>query len=162
MCLQESSSKPAEGDVPVAMDTGIASPTPKEAEGKSTESDNLEASSSWATASRGDVGNSDSGVSAVTALDSSSTDTFMEATPSSGPAEAGGSGKADKVEGGDKVDQTEKKAPEPEKKGPEPEKKEPEPEKKEPEPNFQLLSNPARVLPQQVCVVGIRLWLVQP
>lgn len=146
--MQESSNKPAEGDGPVAMDTGSAPPTPKEVVGKSTEtvnSEGIEAASSWVTAS-GAV--SDSEASAVTALDSSSAEAFREATPSSGPTGGGASGKAEKTERGDKAAQAEKK--------------EPEAEKKEPEPNFQLLSNPARVLPQQVCVraTGVRLGQV--
>lgn len=136
------------------MDTESAPPTPKEKEEKAVEK--VETASSWATASggtvsetatsggtgsvselaveAGDSGSSDSGTAGSGATDvgvagPEATDPGAGAT-ASGATASGSANKEGGEGGGEKADQA---------------------EKKEPEPNFQLLSNPARVLPQQVC-----------
>lgn len=115
------------------MDTESVPPTPKEKEAVEKAEDKMETASSEAASS----GTTSSGTtsSGATSSGAAGSETTVSVTTAA-PGTATAPGTADKEAGNEKAadeaaDQT---------------------EKKEPEANFQLLSNPARVLPQQVHV----------
>lgn len=109
------------------MDTESVPPTPKEKEAVEKAEDKMETASSEAASSgTTSSGTTSSGATSLGAASSETTVSVTTAAPGTADKEAGNEKAADEA-----ADQT---------------------EKKEPEANFQLLSNPARVLPQQVHV----------